>query len=354
MIKDIKISGFQLALLIMGFLFGSTAVLNPTTIAGQDAWLAYIFGWLGGFLLIWLYVRIALINPSLTLVEILKKVFGKYFGTVLALLYIWYFLHLAAIVLRDFGEHMNVTVYFKTPMVFTMGCFALLIAYCLRKGLEVTGRAAEILMPYLFVFLLVIFCLLLPEYDTDNLFPFLEKGLAPVIKASLGVFTFPFGESVAFLMIFPALYSARQLKKVSFTAFLVMGFIIFGVIIRDLLSLGPDLLTRLVFPPSLSTELTPELQLEPLISVNLLLGGWVKITICLYAAVVGIAQLLNLDDYKPLVFPLVLFTVVLARWLYDDIFKMLDWALNVYPYYALPLQVGIPLLILLIAKVRKL
>ncbi|MGI6451012.1 MAG: GerAB/ArcD/ProY family transporter [Desulfitobacteriia bacterium] len=155
-------------------------------------------------------------------------------------------------------------------------------------------------------------------------------------------------------MIFPALYSARQLKKVSFTAFLVMGFIIFGVIIRDLLSLGPDLLTRLVFPPSLSTELTPELQLEPLISVNLLLGGWVKITICLYAAVVGIAQLLNLDDYKPLVFPLVLFTVVLARWLYDDIFKMLDWALNVYPYYALPLQVGIPLLILLIAKVRKL
>ncbi|HHV64124.1 MAG TPA: endospore germination permease [Peptococcaceae bacterium] len=354
MMTNVKISGYQLALLIMGFLFGSTAVLNPTAMAGQDAWLAYILAWVGGFMLIWLYVRIALINPSLTLVEILKVTFGKYLGTVIALLYIWYFLHLAALVLRDFGEHMNVTVFYRTPMTFIISCFALLIAYCLRKGLEVTGRAAEILMPYLFIFVIIIFFLLIPEYDTNNLFPFLEKGLTPVIQVAFGVLTFPFGETVTFLMIFPALYSPGQLKKVSFAAFGVMGFIILGIIVRDLLSLGPDLLTRLVFPPSLSTELTPELQLEPLISVNFLLGGWVKITVCLYAALVGIAQLLGLNDYKHLVLPLVLLAVGLAMWLYEDLFKMMDWTANVYPYYAFPLQFGIPLLILLVAKIRKL
>lgn len=353
MFKDIKISGYQLAMLMMGFIFGSSAVMNPAASAGQDVWLAGLFGLGGGVMLMLLYTKISLLNPSLTLIEILQTAFGKYLGNLLSLLYIGYFIHLAALVLRDFGEHMAVTVYYTTPLVFTMGSFALLASYCLKKGLEVSARAAEMLMPYLFIFLTVIFFLLIPEYNTENFFPVLEKGFSPILKAAFNILTFPYGETVVFLMIFPALYSAKRLRKVSLLSVLIMGLILLSVTVRDLLSLGPDLLTRLVFPPSLSTELTQEIQLEPLISVNLLLGGWIKITICMYGAVVGIAQLLKLDDYKPFVLPLAILCVAMAIWLFPDVFEMLDWATAVYPYYAVPIQIIIPVLILIITNFKK-
>jgi len=354
MIKDTKISGYQLGMLIMGFLFGSSAVMNPTIQVGQDSWLAYSLGLVLGLGLIWLYVKLSLMNQAQTLVEILKAHFGKYLGTLVSLLYIWYFVHLAALVLRNYGEHMAVTVYFDTPNIFLMSCFAFLVGYCLRSGLEVMARAAEMLMPYLFLFLLIIFLLLIGEYDPQNIFPILENGWAPVLKASFSLLTFPFGETVAFLMKFPALYSAKNLKKVTMLSSFLMSLILLGVTLRDLLSLGPDIIVRLVFPPSLSTELIPELQLEPLISVNLLLGGWIKITICLFAAAIGIAQLLNSNDYRIFSFPLSLLCVVMATWLYEDVFQMLDWAFQIYPFYALPMQIIIPILLLVISKVKNL
>lgn len=354
MIREVKISGYQLGILIMGFLFGSSAVLNPAVAAGQDAWLANIFGLVQGLGLIWIYVKLSLLNQEQSLVEILKAHFGKYLGTLVTLLYISYFIHLAALVLRDFGEHMAVSVFSDTPEVFIMGCFALLVGYCLRSGLEVTARAAEMLIPYLFLFLFVIFILLVGEYDPQSIFPILENGLAPVLKVSFNLLTFPFGELVVFLMIFPALSSTKSLQKVTLLSVLLMGLILLAITFRDLMSLGPDLITRLVFPPNLSTELIPWLQLEPLISVNLLLGGWIKITICLYAAAIGITQMLNYNKCKLFSLPLCFLCVVLAIWFYEDIFQMLDWTAQVYPLYALPMEILIPILLLIISKVKSL
>jgi spore germination protein KB len=353
MIKDTRISGYQLSLLMMGFIFGSTTIVTPAATAGQDAWLAFILGWLGGFLLMWLYVTISLDNPSRTLIEILRNCFGKYLGSVLALLYIAYFLHLASFVFRDYGEYLALTTYTLTPMAFTIGCFALLVAYCLKKGLEVTGRAAEILIPYLFIVVIITFVVLIPEYKLKNFTPILENGLAPVADASLRVLTFPFGETVIFLMIFPILYSVQKIKSTAFLSVLIMGFFLLSGTVREVLSLGPDLLTRLVFPPSLSTELTSKIQFDPLIGVNLLLGGWIKVTVCLYAAVVGITQLLELDDYRPFVLPAAILTVGLSLWTFNNIFEQMYISQKLYYYYVIPFQVIIPVLILVITKLKK-
>ena len=54
MIRDTRISGYQLSLLMMSFIFGSSAIVAPAATAGQDAWLAFILGWLGGLLLMWI------------------------------------------------------------------------------------------------------------------------------------------------------------------------------------------------------------------------------------------------------------------------------------------------------------
>ena len=64
----------------------------------------------------WLYVKIALLNPSKTLVEILKERMGKVVGNILAVFYIWYFIHIASMVFRDFGEFITAMTFPETPM----------------------------------------------------------------------------------------------------------------------------------------------------------------------------------------------------------------------------------------------
>lgn len=352
MLKDVKISSIQLSILIMGFLFGSSSILNPATAAYQDAWLAYIIGWAGGFVLLWLYASVALANPSKTLISILRENLGKVLGSLIALLYIWYFIHLAALVLRNFGEYMAVTVYYETPILFTIGCFALLAAYGVKNGLEVMARASEILVPLIFFFVTFIFFAVMVEYDLKNLFPILERGFSPVAKAGLGVLTFPFGETVVFLMVFPALNKQRSLKKVSFISLLLMGLIILNILLRDLWAMGPDMLNRVVFPPSLTTQLIPHLKIDPLIGINLLIGAGVKFSVCLYAAAIGISQLFNLKDYKPFVLPITVICIALSLWIYDNVFEMLRWAVEVWPFYSIPFQIVIPLFLLGISKVK--
>lgn len=353
MLKDVRISSYQLTLLIMGFLFGSTAIIRPAGSAHEDAWLAYILAWGAGFFVIWLYSSIAQANPAKTLIDILKDYFGKYIGTFLGITYIWYFIHLASLVFRNFGDYMVVTIYYETPVIFIISMFAILVAYSAKKGLEVITRATEMLLPYVFIFVAVLFFALMSEFDLKNMLPVLGNGWTPVVNAALSAFAFPFGETVLFLMVFPALNKPKTIKRASLTAVAVMGLLILNILLRDLWVLGPDMLNRAVFPPAISTELIPGLNIHPIIGVNLLIAGWIKISVCIYAAALGVAQLTGLDDFKPLVVPLIAICVPMSLWLFDNIFEMFRFAGEIYPYYSSFFQIFIPLVLLLMSKYKK-
>lgn len=354
--KEAQISGVQLFMIIAGFVFGSTAIMNPAADAYHDAWLAYLLGWLGGCVSITVFCWISKLNPGKTLVEILRNQFGKIFGTIVAVFYIWYFIHLAALVTRNFGEYMITTNYTETPILFIIICCMVVVAYGIKKGLEVMVRPSEILVPIIIFFVLLLTIALIKRYNYTNLLPFLENGIKPVLKSSFSVWTFPFGETVTFLMVFPFLNQKKKLLKISFSAVLVTGFIIFLSVVRDLMALGTGMMMpkRLIFPPNTSAALISEnLQLQTLISANFLIGGGIKISVCLFAAIMGITQLFGLDDFKPLISPVTVFTVTLSIWLYSDIFEMIRWAAEVWPYYSIPFQIIFPLLLLFISALKQ-
>lgn len=351
--KNIKISPFQLAVLIIGFLFGSSAIMNPSAAAKQDAWLAYIIGWAGGLILMSIYVAIARLNPDKTLVGILKSTFGKYLGSLLAVFYIWYFIHLAALVARNYGSFMGIFVYVQTPRVFIIGVFLIVVAYGVRKGLEVIARANEILVPFVPIIVFVIFFSSYSVYEISNFFPVLENGIKPVLSSGFSVLTFPFGEAVVFLMIFPFLNKQEKLLKVSYISVFIIGLILLNITVRDLMILGPDMFSRVTFPPGVSARLIPPIDLDPLINVNLLIGGGVKMAICIFAAVFGISQLFDLEDYKLFVLPIIAIVVSLSMWLYDNVLQMLTWAEEIYPYYVAPFQIIIPVIILIISYLKR-
>lgn len=353
MIEDVKISKQQLIFMLAVFFLGDFALINPSKGAGQDAWLVFLIGWIGGFLLIGIYSYISILNPGKTLIDILKDSFGKTLGSIIGILYIWYFIHLASLVLRTSGEYMIAVNYPETPLVFINAVYILLLAYAVKKGLEVIGRASEVFTPILIMLVLTTTSLLIGEFNFKNFIPILNKSFGYYLKEGYSVLTFPFGEAVVFLMIFPYLNTKEKLLKTAYTAIFISGIIMIIIMLRDLLVLGPDMLKRNIFPPHSSASLIPGLAIEPFISVNLLISGGGQIVVCMYAALIGITQILDLDDYKPLVHPIAILIVTTSIWIYDDISKMFQIAREIFPFYSIPFQFIFPILILVVSLIKR-
>ncbi|NMM61735.1 endospore germination permease [Clostridium sp. P21] len=352
MVKGVKISKIQLFLLIIGFLYSNTVIINPVKGALQDIWIAYILALAGGFALLSVYLGIAKLNPYKTLIQILIDTFGKIAGIIISIAYIWYFIHISALVLRDFGEYMITTTFPETPIAFVMGALSLIIAIALKKGFEVVARTNELMMLVLPLFVLFLIVASAERYDFKNLLPVLENGFVFVLKPAFCNLTFPFGELVVFLMIFPYLNKQEKLLKTSYFALGVGGFLIFMSIIKDFLVLGSDMIIRTHFPSNISAELIPSINPEPLITANMMIGGGVKVVICIYAAIAGISELFNLNNLRILVIPVSSFVLILSIWLFDNIFDTLRWGGEVWPYYSIPFQIVIPLLIFAISLVK--
>jgi len=344
-----QISSIQLFMLLLGFLFGSTVILTPTIGAKNDAWMAILLGGAAGTLLMGVYAAIALLNPSKTLVDILKEKLGKVAGNILAVLYTWYFIHLASLVFRDFGEFICTVTLPETPMVVVIGLFAVVLLYAVNSGIEVMGRLGELLVPIIPIVFCIISLSLITVSDFTAFLPFLENGITPVLNAALSFITFPFGETVVFLMLFPHLNKKEKLKKVillSAAAKILIGTLIF---LRDVFVLGSDLMARATFIPHLTTLLIPGLNVEPLVDINLLIGGGIKISICIYAAAKALCQIAGIDDYRTMTGAIITFCVVLSIWVHESILDLFSWTEKFWSYYSIPFQIIIPLLLLLLS-----
>lgn len=351
MYKNSRISNYQLFTLLCGFMIGSSLIVSPAAGAKQEAWLAFLIGCIIGTILIAMYASIYRLNPSCTLIEVLEKNFGKILGKGFAILYIWYFIHLASLVLRNFGEYSVVTGYPETPILFIIGSFSLIIAFSVRAGIEVMGRISEIFLAILTIILVFVFFSLITSYDIENLKPFMAQGIKPVIKNAFGIVTFPFGETIAFLMVFPHVIKQEKIMKTSIISSLFVGLVLIEAILRNTLVLGSHMASRDIFPSHIVFRLIPNLDVDPLLDVNLTLAGIIKAGICIYAASAGIVQLLKLDDYKPFVLPFTALAVSLSIWIYGSIMEMLQWAQDVWPYYSIPFQIVIPCILLILSFV---
>ncbi|MBM7615808.1 GerAB/ArcD/ProY family transporter [Alkaliphilus hydrothermalis] len=353
MIKNQQLSSYQLCLAIVAFIFGSVAIFSPVLSAQQDAWLAHVIGWGGGFLLISLYAGIALLNPNMTLIDVLKSHFGEYLGSIIGLLYVWYGLHIASLILHSFSEFMVSVNYTETPTVFIVISVLIPIFYGLRKGLEVCIRVNQMSMIFLVATLLLTILLSIPLFDLGHLLPFLEFGFKPILKGGLHLTAFPFGETVLLLMIFPCLKKQKDLLKISNLAVFIAGLLLLLNLLKDLLILGPDIMSRHLFPTYMSVSMIPQAVLEPIVSANLLISSGFQALLCIFAALVGIAQIFGLDDYKPLVLPVVAFVASLSFWVHESYPEAFTWSVKYWTIYSIPFQLIIPVILFGLSLIKK-
>lgn len=359
-----KISPFQLFCLMFLFELGSAIVVGLGLGAKQDAWLTILLGMICSIPLFLLYTYLYQQYPDIPLTSYLPRILGKFIGFPVAIVYTVYFFYIAARVLRDFGDLMIISIYDLTPLYAINGFMILIIAYGIYCGIEVIGRASEQIF---FIMVLLIFfgigiTLLSGLIDVRNLSPFLEGGWKPVISTVLlQTYTFPFGEIVVFTMLLPHLNTPQLVKKIGIFALIGSGSILSLTIAIEISILGVAGTSSAQFP-LLETVTKVSIggfiqRLDVIVVTTLILCMFVKILVFFYAGFTGIIGILNLSKKKHKRYCLLIISIVLlfysqtmAGSFTEHIKVGLEW---VPLYLHLPLQTGIPVLLFLIALIKK-
>ncbi len=352
MIKEEKISLSELNLLIIGFVFGGLAVTSPAKAAYQNAWLAQILSWIGGFILVTIYLLIAKLNPKKTLIQMLKEHFGKYLGSMIGVLYIIFFIHFASLTMRIFGEYMVTVSFIETRTVFII-CFVFLpITYALKNGIEIAARVNQLIIPMMIFIIVLTILLSAKSFKYDNFLPFLEGGFLHVLKIGLRILSVSFGNMIVFLMIYPIVQEKKYIVKTTYLGVTIVGVVLLGVLVRDLLVLGPYMMSLQMFPPHVTLSLIPGAVIEPIVGVNLLIGVGIKTVVFIYCALLGITQIFNLEDYKLILLPVVTLVISLSMWLHPNYPDLYRWVERNMVCYSLPFQVIIPCILLIISLIK--
>ncbi|MGG1401109.1 GerAB/ArcD/ProY family transporter [Bacillus salipaludis] len=357
--EKVKINASQLFVLVFLFEMGSSILFGLGGRAKQDAWIAILLGLAGGLLVFFIYYRLFLYYQDLPLTSYLQKIVGKWPGRILALFYVMYFIYFSARVLRDFGELLTNTVYTTTPLFVINTLMVLTIIYGIHKGLEVISRVGQLYFGLIYLmaiagFLLIIFSGLI---HFEYLKPILENGWKPVFKSFLGeTLTFPFGEMIVFTMILPFVNEPKKIKFVCVGGMILSGINIIITVIITISTIGPELYLRSNFP-LLTTVSRIQLanfieRLDVLFMLYLIIGGFFKVSLFLYAAVAGAADIFQIKQ-KKLTFPIgliVLFASVTIASSYAEHIKEGLVVVTVYLHY--PFQIIIPSTMLVIAFFR--
>jgi spore germination protein KB len=356
-----KIGGRQFVFIIILFEIGTTVLFGLQMKAKQDEWLAILAAMAVGLALMWVFTKLYEYYPNQTLIQMILRIVGKWLGYPLAVIYILTFAYESSRVLRDFGDLLIHTILEGTPVVVVMAGFMLAVVFCLRGGVETFGRMSELLLALaLFAFFLgwvLIFASQLQDFN--HLAPVLGEGIQPIWKAAFPfLIVFPFGQALVFMMFFPALKDDKKIKKIGMIAILISGILLAVNMLGLIAVFGPDLIGKIEFPLYTAIGMVDLadfiMNLDAFAILMMVLGGFFKLGVFMYAAVLGSAQLCKLKTYHPLIIPWGALITALSIFIASNHTEHLyiGWIISI-PYIFFPLYVVVPLLLLIVAAIRK-
>lgn len=335
-------------------------MMLPSALAGparQDAWLSMAIAVLVGLGIIIVYTSLALNFPDQNFIQYSETILGKFLGKTVGLIMIWFALHLGSVVLTDLGYFLTTSVLPYTPMVVINTIMMLLVVNAVKGGLEVFSRVNDLLFIILVLLVFVLTFLSIPVVDIKRVLPVMENGIKPVIAGSLAAIGFPFAETMLFTMIIPYIDRPQKVKRALLLGGLAGGLLLLFVITRTLLTLGAGPTARFWFPALEAVRMINLFDIiqrvESIIIINWVGFGFIKIAVCFYAFVLGLAQWLNLKDYRPLVLPAGVLMTALSLFLHGSFMENIAFASKLWTPYALPITFIIPLIMLIKVSLRK-
>jgi len=354
-----KISSTQFTIIVILFTIGSSILIIPSGLAEaseQDAWISGIVGLAGGLLVIILFNVLGKQDLSLTLLENCEVILGKVLGKGLSFVFLSFFLLLASTVVWDLVNFLTTHILINSPIEVISILFISLVIFATRLGLETVVRCGEIFFPWV----IGLFCLwilfALPDAKFTNLLPIMEDGLRPIWKGATLSMSIPYLQLLVFLMIYPAVHTKKTGKSL-FIGTLIGGLFLITIIIACLLVLGVN---GTIIQSHPSYILGKKIsfgnfiqRIEVIVAIIWMLTIFFKLVVLFYATTIGFAQVLGVRDYRILTFPLGIILLVLSLIIFPNDTYANEFATTSWLPYSFTICIILPLLLILIAKIRK-
>jgi spore germination protein KB len=355
--KEIQISKTQALMLgissitVTGHLLFIPAIINH---AGRDCWLSVLLAAIPALFIGYMVASLSKLYPGQTLVEYVQSITGKWIGKLLAVLFLFYFFHDAALSIRGFGEFFASVITPRTPIMIYFTAIVILAGYAVRSGLEVLARTNFIFLVLMIPIGILASILTHKEKDYANFLPVLEFGPEPMLMGSLNLIAL-YSSFLVLGMVFPHVNKQAKLRKASVITMGILVLMFLGPVTGPVAVFGGERSTGLSFP---TYQLLRDIEIAELQRLDILaiflwsLGSFSKISLYLFAVTYGLSKLLKLDDYRFMVAPTGALLVIFSLLLSDNFVGIYRFLQNIYPFYAILIALAIPSMLLLIAHVR--
>jgi len=336
------------------------AIHSITSLARQDGWISIIISFIIGIIPMILFNALLNIEPTLSFPQLVTKYCGKVLGKIINIILILSVISHAGIVLWNLSNFINSQFLFKTPVLVIAILFMIPVVYTVSKGLKTIGRTSMVLFLMSLVIYVITFLSLISEIELSNIFPILENGINPVLDGSLVQLSY------SVLAIFPLLIvpknnitENKNLTK-SLFKFYIFNFVTMFIVMFLIIAIFGAPLANLYQYPEFNILKTVNIadffqRVESVLAFQWLFDLAIGLIVFVYYIKKATQETFNLKNKFNKI--LILIMSIIVIYLSVTVFKnntiAYEFLGQTYKYIRLVILFFIPLLIYVIAKIRK-
>lgn len=317
--------------------------------AGRDAWLSVIGGWILDVLLAVVYAYMGIRFPGQNFVQYSITILGKYLGRIIGIVFPLFFLFVCILLQIALAQLINTVLLEKTPIAVVLFISFILSAYAARNGIEIIARVSEFIGPVYILFIVFIGLVSVPEIEIGALKPQLEHGFQPFVIGSAFVMCF-YGICIMMAMFIPICNRPENGFLAKFFA-VSMGAIFLVIVVVILISLfGLEYAQRAYSPVFHIIALVP-VRAEAVWLIVIISAGIVSTAMMIWAFSLGLSQVLGLRAYKPMVIPISLISLIICLIFYGNSMELIRNINYTFPILALIVEAGLEIFLFISALV---
>lgn len=325
--------------------------------AGPDGWLVVAISGLINIPALLIMLKLNSIFPGKTFAEYSQKIIGVIPGKILICFFSFYLLLVIAYVTRAFTEVVKMFLLFRTPTEVIMLSLILVCTYIVRGGVECIGRINELVFPVIFIPFFIVLMFGLPITDFSNLLPVFQTPPSKMIVAVPSLI-FSFGGIEIVLFYTGFMKDPRKAYKPAILAVLFLTVFLTMITAFCIAAFGPKATTLFLWPlvSYIRTISLPGLFIERLDGVILalwILTVFTTIVSAYFVVGYSISKVLGTKEQKQYILPLSIVIYYLALQP-DSLATLYSWGSLIFPYAISSFLYVVPIMLLLVAKLRKL
>ncbi|WP_280771386.1 GerAB/ArcD/ProY family transporter [Salipaludibacillus daqingensis] len=351
-----QLAGLIIATKLTGTLtFGYIVTSEPFA---KETWMVPFIAGTIGMLFGLLAYKLSSRFPGETVYQYSKKIMGKGLGWIVNLFIVLLLIDWGGISIRQYSEYYVSLKYLETPAFVFSIIIALLSVQIVRAGVEVLGRQGVIMAFSVIVASLFIYFGSFNRWELEAVPAPWDANMMHLMKHSytpIGVF----GEvSWIILLMIPFLNRYQHGPRTIIFSTVINSIMVALASIILIAVLGEDLINLSIFPTfevaqSISFGVVVE-RTEWLVSLLWLGSMTVKVSILLYGGAEGVQSLFQMKQRKYAIWIVIILMYIWSFLVFTNIHDVADFILpERWLLHALPLQLGIPLLLILVAIIRR-